>query len=420
MQKKKELTRERVLSKSKFKKWIDNDKTPEKEKEIFQKILNDIECSKSFNKKNLEDFSNIKNKISRRNDKIKAIEKIADYDVLNGSQNRNIQLKIQSSEVVFKIPDRNNINVKKEHWKGIIQGYIKENYPGNRLLYAAIHLDEKEENPHAHVSISGYNMENNQFDMPDQEMKVLDKHMRGKYPFKNKKFCELTEEQRKKHGEIYQSYIFHFMNKKLKEYGYSVKFEKKTEEQIQQDNYSFTKEKRSADREYNLQNKLKEENQKQENKLKELRQKRAEEQKRLNIIKNQNRQIEEQQEELKEQIEHDKNLLELLKENIQKIIKIPSIINKSFQNLINIYRNDEGDFKAFQEIDRLDNELNNNLDGLDVNNQKIKKVVDQSMLDTVDSIKKAQTGTPEEQQALDLINDKVSKKTRLKYTNKPF
>ena len=88
--------------------------------------------------------------------------------------------------------------------------------------------------------------------------------------------------------------------------------------------------------------------------------------------------------------------------------------------MINIYRNDEGDFKAFQEIDRLDNELNNNLDGLDVNNQKIKKVVDQSMLDTVDSIKKAQTGTPEEQQAFDLINDKVSKKTRLKYTNKPF
>ena len=100
------------------------------------------------------------------------------------------------------------------------------------------------------------------------------------------------------------------MNKKLKEYGYSVKFEKKTEEQIQQDNYSFTKEKRSADREYNLQNKLKEENKKQQEKLKELKQSRAEEQKRLNKIINHNRQIEQQQEELKEQIEYDKNLLE--------------------------------------------------------------------------------------------------------------
>ena len=64
--------------------------------------------------------------------------------------------------------------------------------------------------------------------------------------------------------------------------------------------------------------------------------------------------------------------------------------------MINIYRNDEGDFKAFQEIDRLDNELNNNLDGLDVNNQKIKKVVDQSMLDTVVPNKKALICAPED------------------------
>ena len=416
---KKELTKERTYSKNKFEKWIKNEKTPEEEKNIFQKILNDIEEKKPFNQQNLEDFKNLKNKISRRNDKIKAIEKMADFDVLNNSQNRNFQLKIQSSEVVFKIPDRNNINVKPEHWEGIIQDYIKENYPDNRLLYAAIHLDEKEENPHAHVAISGYNSKTNDYDMPDQEMKILDRHMSGKYPFKNKKFRELTEEQRQKHGEIYQSYIFHFMNKKLKEYGYSVKFEKKTPEQIQADNFSFTKKKRSADREYNLQNKLNEENKKQQEKLKELKQSRAEEQKRLNKIKNQNRQIEEQQEELKKQIEDDKNLLDILKENIQKIIKIPSIINKSFQNLVDIYRHGEGDFQAFKELDQLDNELNKNLEGLDLNNEKIKKITDKSMLDTVDSIKNAQTGTQAEQQAFDILNTEISNKTRKKPSYKP-
>lgn len=411
-EKKKKLTRERTLLKSKLKKWIDNEKTPEQEKEIFQKVLNDIEEEKEFDKKNLDDFLNIKDKISRRNDKQKVLEKVADFNILNGSQNRNFQLKIQSSEVIFKIPDRNNINVKAEHWKGIIQDYIKENYPDNRLLYAAIHLDEKEENPHAHVSISGYNLRTKDYDMPDQEMEILDRHMSGKYPFKNKKFRELTEEQRQKHGEIYQSYIFHFMNKKLKEYGYSVKFEKKTQEQIQADNFSFTKKKRSADREYNLQNKLNEEN-------KKLKQKRLDEQKKFNKIKNENRQIEEQQKELKKQIEKDKNLLDILKENIQKIIKIPSIINKSFQNLVDIYRHGEGDFQAFKELDQLDNELNKNLEGLDLNNKEIKKITDKSMLDTVDSIKNAQTGTQAEEQAFDILNTEIKNKTRKKHTYKP-
>lgn len=415
-EKKKQLTRERTLLKSKLKNWIENKKTPEEEKKIFQNVLNNIEEEKEFDKKNLDDFLNIKNKISRRNDKLKVIEKVSDFDVLNGSKNRNFQLKIQSSEVIFKIPDHNKINVKSKHWKEIIQDYIKENYPNNRLLYAAIHLDENEENSHAHVSISGYNSKTKDYDMPDQEMKILNLHMSGEYPFKDKKWRELTEEQRQKHGEIYQDYIFNFMNEKLQEYGYSVNFEKKTKEQIEEDNYSFTKKKRSADREYNLQNKMNEENKKQEQKLKELKQDRNKEQRRLNIIKNQNRQIEEQQNELKEEIENDKNLLNILKENIQKIIKIPGIINKSFQNLVDIYKNEKGDFKVFQELEQLDDELNKNLKDLDLNNKDIKKITDKSILDAVDSIKKTQTETQAEKQALDTLNTEISNKTRKKPT----
>lgn len=415
-EKKKQLTRERTLLKSKLKKWIDNEKTQEEEKEIFQKVLKDIEEEKEFNKKNIDDFLNIKNKILKRNDKKKVLEKVTDFDVLIGSKNRNFQLKIQSSEVIFKIPDHNKINVKSKHWKEIIQDYIKDNYPDNRLLYAAIHLDENEKNSHAHVSISGYNSKTKDYDMPDQEMKILNLHMSGEYPFKDKKWRELTEEQRQKHGEIYQDYIFNFMNEKLKEYGYSVKFEKKTKEQIEEDNYSFTKTKRSADREYNLQNKMNEENKKQEQKLKELKQDRNKEQRRLNIIKNQNRQIEEQQNELKEEIENDKNLLHILKENIQKIIKIPAIINKSFQNLVDIYRHEESDFKVFQELEQLDNELNKNLEDLNLNNKDIKKITDKSILDTVDSIKNTHSGTQAEKQAIDTLNTEISNKTRKKPT----
>lgn len=415
-EKKKQLTRERTLLKSKLKNWIENKKTPEEEKKIFQNVLNNIEEEKEFDKKNLDDFLNIKNKISRRNDKLKVIEKVSDFDVLNGSKNRNFQLKIQSSEVIFKIPDHNKINVKSKHWKEIIQDYIKENYPDNKFLYAAIHLDENEKNPHAHISISGYNSKTKDYDMPDQEMKILNLHMSGEYPFKNKKWRELTEEERTKHGEIYQDYIFNFMNEKLQKYGYSVNFEKKTKEQIEEDNYSFTKKKRSADREYNLQNKMNEENKKQEQKLKELKQDRNKEQRRLNIIKNQNRQIEEQQNELKEEIENDKNLLNILKENIQKIIKIPGIINKSFQNLVDIYKNEKGDFKVFQELEQLDDELNKNLKDLDLNNKDIKKITDKSILDAVDSIKKTQTETQAEKQALDTLNTEISNKTRKKPT----
>ena len=41
------------------------------------------------------------------------------------------------------------------------------------------------------------------------------------------------------------------------------------------------------------------------------------------------------------------------------------------------------------------------------------------MLDTVDSIKNAQTGTQAEQQAFDSLNTEISNKTRRKATYKP-
>lgn len=413
--KKTELIKQRTYTKNKIEKWISNEKTGDQEKEIFQNILNDLKKNIDFNENNLTEFTDLKDKIIRRNDKIKAIKKLADFDILNGSKNRNIQLKIQSTEVIFKIPDHNNINVAADHWVEVVHDYIKDNYPNNRLLYAAVHMDENGQNPHAHVSISGYNINTKDYDLPDQEMKILDRHMSGKYPFKNKKWCELTDDQRSKHGEIYQSYIFHFMNKKLKKFGYEVDFKKKTKEQIEEDNYSFTKTKRSADREYNLQNKLKENNDREYEKLEKIKNKRSINQKEIRKEKNNLRVLEDQKYQIKKEIEENKNLLIKLKNNINNILKLPNIINRTFSNIVELFKKGLGNFEAFEELNKMDRQIDTTLKDLNIEDEQVSNAINRTMTETIENLEKSHTGTIEEDHSFDMVKKEISnKKKKLK------
>lgn len=258
---KKKLSKERSKLKTSLNKWIDNPKTHSIEKEIFKKSISDLVNNMGCGETLLREFEQIENiKISRRNDKIKALSKLGDFKELEKSKNRNYGLKIKSTEFVFKIPDQNNINISAKDWEKIGKHFLKNNFPDNKLLYCAIHADENPNNTHMHIRISGFNNQSNDFDFPEQEMKIVKKHLyeNGLEDIYNgRKWNQLSNEEHKKHGEIFQNYLFEKQNDYLKKLGYFSNFEKRTPEEIAEANHKYQQKISSTKREHNRQNKVK-------------------------------------------------------------------------------------------------------------------------------------------------------------------
>ena len=336
------LVKQRSDLKRKFKKWIDNEKTTEEEKEIFEKCLKNLNDKKKYNDNFIVDFEKIDKKISRRNDKIKAIKKIKDFDKIADLKNRNVNKKIISNEIVFKIPDKNEVNVKPEHWEKMIKHFKNKYFKDYQMIYTAIHCDENPDNTHPHMKISGLNRKSKTFDIPDHEIRILRKHTEN-YEIEHKKWCEYTDEECKKHGELYQDFLFNQMNIYLSKLGYDINVKKRTEEQKIKDNHTYQKTLRSTKRGHNRQNKLNEENQKLKKQKTELENKNIEN-KKLN-------------EETQKEIKKNQKENEKLEKNNQKL-KINSFdlinINNEMKNQHNFLNRN---FKKITNIDSYVDEL---------------------------------------------------------------
>lgn len=344
--KKNKLVKQRSDLKRKFKKWIDNEKTTEEEKAIFKKCLSNLENKKKYNNNFLTDFEKINSKISRRNDKLKAIEKIKDFDKIADLKNRNVNKKIISNEIVFKIPDKNNINVKAEDFEKLIKHFKNKYFKDYQMIYTAIHCDENPDNTHAHMKISGLNRELKTFNIPDHEISILKKHTEN-YSISNKKWCEYTDAECKKHGQLYQDFIFDEMNKYLKKLGYDINLEKRTEEQKKIDNHNYEKTKKSTKRGHNRQNKLNEINSSLENKNSSL-------ENENNELKNLNKylvidflKLEEKNGKLKEINEAEKNKM---KDFFNNIIQLTSFISNKL--------NEIADLKYQEETNEINKKIN--------------------------------------------------------------
>lgn len=252
---------ERSNLKNKFKKWIANEKTPEKEKQILQDCLNILDNKEQGTDKQLNQFRQLTDKVLRRNDKIKAISRVKDFNNIADLKNRNLSKKIITNEIVFKIPDKNNISVSAEHWEVLTKHFKNKYFPNNRMLFAAIHADENPDNLHVHLKLSGYNYKTKNYDIPDHEIELLKNHLKNTdkpYPIKNKKWAEYNSIECKQHGKLYQDFIFEKMNMYLSKMGYDVDFKKRTAAQILEDDHDYQKTLKSTNREHNRQNKLNE------------------------------------------------------------------------------------------------------------------------------------------------------------------
>ncbi len=284
--------------KHKIKKWIDGAKTTEPEKELFSKILNDIEKKKSINV-DFEEFSKDL-KISRFNDKKKCIDEISKMaEIWAGNKidsSKGQEIKI--TEILFKIPEHNEVELKGEEQQKIVENYYQENFPDFEIFLTCIHKDESKE--HIHAFIDCKNASTGLYDFPQAQYEYIVKT--AQIEDMPPKYSQCDKAQVKFIGEELQKDFYRHTNKYLLENNHGFQFEMKEktpEEMAMREKYKSDCNKRKADREYNLANKLAEENKEKIKLGKELDQKNEIKEKNLERLEEQEAQAESRMEKIR-------------------------------------------------------------------------------------------------------------------------
>lgn len=156
---------------------------------------------------------------------IKTLEKYEQQKQNTRKYNNQILVK----EILFKIPESQNLDIKNDEWKIIIKNFKNEYYKDYDLYCSCIHLDEGTENKsHIHLFLSSYNNEKNEFDIN----KNMFDYINTKYDL-NLNFNK--KEDHEKFMRQFQKDFYIFLNKQLKELNKKERIEHKqylTKEEI--------------------------------------------------------------------------------------------------------------------------------------------------------------------------------------------
>lgn len=176
--------------------------------------------------------------VKRVNDKKKAIGTFISLhnEIIEAGNNSLHKSKTVIQECFFKFPTRNNITeVKPVDYLRIIHDFHKKYLPDYEIKVCVFHGDEvlsqKEINNgvHPHIFISGKNSETGKYDLVNSQLALVNRYRNSKNEpeLKNNSF-----QSAQKIGEAYQYLVYGYVNKRLKEFGYSIEasIHEKTEE----------------------------------------------------------------------------------------------------------------------------------------------------------------------------------------------
>lgn len=261
---KKKKYNERDQSKRAIAKWANNDKNTQKERDFWNNLLNDIENQKVLSSSQLlADFEALElGKVQRYNDKIKRIGSIETLNPRETNQPTRIAaLTVISKELLFKIPDQYQVNLEPEDWIKATRNIVKKIYPEFDTIYEAVHCDENPENSHIHIRLSGLNNDTYLFDIGDALLNKL----RDKLGIdKDKTYSQLNGTELSSFGEQTQDMIYSLFNEELQitlGNKYNISVHKRTPDEVEADPRTFEDAKLSSvKREFNAQQKLKEQN----------------------------------------------------------------------------------------------------------------------------------------------------------------
>lgn len=243
---------------SKLKTLVKKDNEPEKLKTLIQSVLNDSSAIDLAIVDRLDGMS-----LKRVNDKKSALTNYIELHnkIVNSADDLAHKKKTVIQESFFKFPSRNNISeVKPEDYLRIIHSFHSQYLPDYEIKACVFHGDEvlskddMKNGVHPHIFISGKNSKTGQYDLVNAQLQVVNKHLKNtdRPALENNSF-----QSAQKIGEAYQELVYQFVNKKLKEYGYSIEAavsEKTIEHKQKIANIKKEQNKAKVSRSYNLLN----------------------------------------------------------------------------------------------------------------------------------------------------------------------
>lgn len=166
--------------------------------------------------------------LKRVNDKKNAISIYISLhnEIISASNNSLHRSKTVLQECFFKFPARNKISeVKPADYLKIIHGFHRKNFPNYPIKACVFHGDEVlsqeqiNNGVHPHIFISGKNSKTGQYDLVKSQLDFVNQHLKATGEPEIK---ENSYKSAQKIGETYQKIVYEHVNKKLKEYGYSI------------------------------------------------------------------------------------------------------------------------------------------------------------------------------------------------------
>lgn len=166
--------------------------------------------------------------LKRVNDKKNAISTYISLhnEIISVSNNSLHRSKTVLQECFFKFPARNKISeVKPADYLKIIHGFHRKNFPNYPIKACVFHGDEVvsqgqiNNGVHPHIFISGKNAKTGKYDLIKSQLDFVNEHLKAAGEPEIK---ENSYKSAQKIGETYQKIVYEHVNKKLKEFGYSI------------------------------------------------------------------------------------------------------------------------------------------------------------------------------------------------------
>lgn len=258
-----ELSSKRAQAKQALKRYSDG--SEHLEKDFWNGLIEKLGVDNFDSEDEILELKNTTDgKIKRFNQKVKRIKELEDYNQLLGIKSRNTEFTVFSKELLYKIPDDTDLKIKPIDMANFVNRMNKKLFPDFRATYITIHSDENPDQPHAHCEFSGKNLKTGDMDIQQQLFLNLEKQFKLKnkpFPFEGKSYNGLDFEEVKQFGETYQDFIFEEMNQYLNKKGYKANLEKRTEQEIKEQNKQFIEQhKPTQNREWTRAKKLQEKN----------------------------------------------------------------------------------------------------------------------------------------------------------------
>lgn len=166
--------------------------------------------------------------LKRVNDKKNAISTYISLhnEILSASNNSLHRSKTVLQECFFKFPVRNKISeVKPADYLKIIHGFHRKNFSNYPIKACVFHGDEVvsqdqiNNGVHPHIFISGKNAKTGKYDLIKSQLDFVNEHLKAAG---EPEINENSYKSAQRIGETYQKIVYEHVNKKLKEFGYSI------------------------------------------------------------------------------------------------------------------------------------------------------------------------------------------------------